>query len=60
MQVIRLVLSHGELDVLWHEFPVYVVAELIVQVRELLETCAEAGECLPPPSLGVAGTDASI
>jgi len=54
------VLSHGELDVLWHEFLVYVVAELIVQARELLETCAEVGECLPLPSLGVAGTGALI
>jgi hypothetical protein len=52
--------SHGELDVLWHEFLVYVVAERIVQGRELLATCAEVGECLPPPSPGVAGTDALI
>jgi len=54
------VLSHGVLDVLWHEFLAYVVVVLIVQARELLETCAEVGECLPPPSLGVAGTDALI
>ncbi len=55
LQVIRQVLNHGVLVVLWLVSPVSEEVVPIVPVRVLMVTCVVVDVCLPPPGAGAVG-----
>jgi len=57
MQVIKHLLSHGELEEPWLVFLVFLEEELTAPDRELSETCAVEVVCLLPQRHGENGTE---